>query len=341
MTKKCVLMKHGLNIVGSSVGTCCYNPSTRFDQYEIDPVACRACIDQENSNIKSYRIGANETYGIEQPHNGILVLDITPNLNCNLTCKICNEYSSSSWAKLKQIPIEKNYNTPPQDLFNILNQYDLSYLKEINMSGGEPFLNNNLVKYISKLSEVVDFSKVNLRFSNNGTIKLNSKVINFLSQFKLVQARFSLDDVYAGHDYHRYPHRWEDWIVNWETFLEKMPVNTLPSINRTVSILNINRLDELTNWHKQYTHTKLGNPIELIDHFAFGPLNIFQMTQDIKDHILNTFGATSLAWRYIKNVSAVKDITQCLDHIIYLDKLHNQSFKEYDPTMHSVLFKHY
>jgi hypothetical protein len=342
MVKKCVLMKHGLNISGTSnnlIGNCCYTPSTRFNQYEIDSVACQACIDQENNNIKSYRMGVNEKYGIEQSHNGILVLDITPNLTCNLACKICNEFSSSSWAKLKQIPINKNYNTSPQNLFDIIKQYDLSHLKEINMSGGEPLLNNNLIKYISNLDKIVDFSKVNLRFSNNGTIQLNSNTINFMSQFKLVQARFSLDDVYEGHNYHRYPHRWEDWISNWETFLENMPVNTLPSINRTISILNINRLDELENWHKKYSYTKLGDPIELIDHFAFGDLNIFQISQDVKDHILTKFGEESLAWKYIKNVPISKDIKQCLDYITYLDNLHNQSFKEYDPIMYSILFK--
>ena len=341
MTKQCVLIQHGLSFVNNKIGVCCYNMLTdvtnRPSSYNIDPIGCSACIDQENNNIFSYRQGANQKYGFNHLPDTILVIDVTPNKNCNLTCKICNEYFSSSWAKLKNIPIVKEYNQSIKDFEKNLKKYNLVNLQEINFSGGEPFLNNNIQRYIDRLESYVDFSKITLRFSTNGTIKLTDKLIAFFQKFKLVTARFSLDDIQEGHEYQRVPSIWSEWERNWIYFLENMPHNVIPSINRTVSMLNINRLHLLEQWKNNYLTTRYTDTIELIDHFAFGKYAL-QSSLQIKEYILNTFGNKSNSWKYIQNRSNSTNYSELIKSISEHDRLHNTSFKEFNRDLYNLIF---
>lgn len=338
--KQCVLMRHGIYYIKNKlVGPCCYNSSGKISQdYTIDPIFCKKCIAEEDRGIQSYRQGSNIKFGLTHAKNSILSLEITPNMNCNLTCKICSELSSTSWAKLKNIKINQTVNLKSNELKKLLETYDFSNLQEINFSGGEPFLNNNIVNYMDMVATMVDLSTVTLRFSTNGSIKLTDKIFNCLSKFKLVTARFSLDDIEEGHEYHRYPAKWKEWQENWEFFLKTMPNNTIPSINRTVGILNLNRLQLLNQWHQSYLTTKLGDPIELLDHFAYGETAIDKVPSTVKDFILLIHGENSINWQYIKNSEIISDYADTLSYISQLDQYHNQSFKQYDAEMHRILF---
>jgi len=341
-TMKCVLMQHGRTINRSGgMGTCCYNP-TPPDQnidYDIDQINCRTCIDQENNGVKSYRQGVNEKYGLEHNHQNIILLDITPNFNCNLACRICNENSSSSWAKLKKIKIKSGHNLSQQNFAQLFDNIDLSDVKEINFSGGEPFLNSNIRNYINRLEDKIDFSKCILRFSTNGTVKLTQALSKFFSGFQLVLARFSLDDIESGHEYQRWPCSWPTWLENWQYFLDNMPHNTMPSINRTVSLLNINRLHLLDQWHQGYAKTRFNDAIELIDHFAFDKYSLDSMTEHLKQHILITHGADSRAWKYIVNRATIGNINFLKDHIQKQDALQGTSLQKFDPDLYRIVFQ--
>lgn len=338
---QCVLMQHGLTVYEKNqIGTCCYNrtnPST-YKDYTIDPVGCHTCVDQEHAGIKSYRQGANEKYGLDHTHRNPIVLDIIPNRNCNLACKICNEDSSSSWAKLKGLKLNKSYNISINSFTNLLDRYDFSHVQEINFSGGEPFLNNNIVRYVSTFDNRVDFSQCTLRFSTNGSFKPGKQILDFFQKFSLVLARFSLDDVEQGHEYQRWPSRWKEWQTNWQYFVDNAPHNVMMSINRTVSVLNINRLHLLDQWHQQYQQSKFNDPIERIDHFAFGDYSLDYITQQIKDHILHKHGNTSLAWQYIKNRRPCADTGKLQRVITEHDALQGTSLLTFDPELHKLIF---
>jgi hypothetical protein len=339
---QCVLINHGLAINSNrdSFGTCCYNPMApaNYTLYNIDLVNCRACLDQENNNIFSYRQGSNQKYGLEHQHQSPIVLDLTPNKNCDLACKICNSDSSSTWAKLEKIKIDPTYNINVADFKNRFNNIDLSYVQEINFSGGEPFLNNNIKRYLDSLSDRFNFSKITLRFSTNGSHKLNSKLIDFFLQFALVQARFSLDDIGSGHDYQRWPSKWEQWESNWNNFLRNMPHNVMPSINRTISLLNVNRLHLLDNWHQNYQTSKFGDPIELIDHYAFGSYSLDHLPKALKEHIGQQRDVYSRAWSAVKHRPTITDFSDLQQTIVKHDQLHNTSLREFNPDLYNIIF---
>jgi hypothetical protein len=338
MTKQCVLIQHGLLWNNGLIGTCCYNPTNpeNYSDYNIDPIGCSACIDQENNNVKSYRQGANEKYGLLHNHRNPIVLDFTPNVNCNLTCKICNEHSSSSWAKLKQIKFYKNHNISTGQFKSVFESVDLSNVEEINFSGGEPLLNNNILKYLSTLENRIDFSKCTLRFSTNTTVPLTTKISKFFLKFKLVLARFSIDDVEAGFEYQRYPAKWAQCQHNWQLFLDTMPHNVIPSINRTVSILNIRRLDLLEQWHSSYVQTRFSDPIELIDHFAGGDYSLTHMPLALKEDI--RLNGPMCAWNYVKSREP-GDTTVLQTTIQQHDMMHNTMLEKFDPELYRFIFQ--
>ena len=336
-------MKHGLLLnAGRTLGPCCYNRRSTVNNqtYDIDPVNCKTCVDSELAGIKSYRQGANEKYGLDHTHNSIITLDITPNRNCNLTCKICNEHSSSSWMKLKGKQINKFYNLSVEDLSEMLKSYDLSQLSEINFSGGEPFLNNNIVKYISPLIQNVDVKKCQLRFSTNGTIKASNRILDFFKKFSLVNVRVSFDDIESGFEYQRYPANWSKCEENWNYLLHNSPPNVMFSLNRTVSILNINRLEIMDNWHKKYyDRSPTGDPIEIIDHFAFGPYNLSNISTSVKDYITNTHDVQSKAWQYIQSVSPLNNLSLVKSTIQHHDTVHGTDFSSVDPELYKIIFQ--
>lgn len=337
--KQCVLMQHGLSVMGRRLGKCCYNLSgspIASQGYDIDPVGCKTCVDQEANNVFSYRQGANQKYGFDHSPGSILVLDFTPNINCNLACKICNEAVSSNWAKIKKIKINQSTSVNVDEFKQLVDKYDLSTVREINMSGGEPWLNSNIVRYISMLEHRVDFSKVTLRFSSNGTHRLNKKLQDFFEKFQLVLARFSLDDVEQHHDYQRWPSHWDEWQSNWVYFLENHPHNVIPSINRTVSLLNIARLDQLDQWAEKYTTTRYQDRIELIDHFAFGMYGLQNLSDRHKQYILKSQGPQSRAWGYVKNRPTVNN-SDLKNFVAEQDRLHSTDLESVDPELYSIL----
>jgi hypothetical protein len=339
---RCVLIQHGLTVShdGSRFGTCCYNqtdPAT-YTSDSVDPVGCRACIDQENNNIFSYRQGANQIYGLEHNHSLPIVVDVYPNRNCDLACKICGSHSSSTWAKLENVKINSNFNMNFSDFKTKFNKIDLSQVQEINFSGGEPFLNNNVKQYIEQLSDRCDFSKITLRLSTNGSHKLNSKLIDFFLQFALVRVRFSLDDIGTGHEYQRWPSRWNQWETNWKIFLEDMPHTVMPAINRTIGLLNINRLHLLDKWHQQHLTSKFGDPIELIDHYVSGSYSLDNLPMALKEHIGQHREVYSRAWAAVKNRSTITDLTNLRQTIVKHDQLHNTSLKEFNPDLYNIIF---
>lgn len=339
--KKCVLMRHGITVYGDSkIGTCCYNSTDpkKYSTYEIDPIGCQACIDQESAGIKSYRQGVNEKYGFDHLHKSPLVVDFTPNRNCNLACKICNEDSSSSWAKLKGIKIDSAHSMSTLKFAELIKDIDFSQVREINFSGGEPLLNDNIIKYLSLLDQQINFSTCDLRFSTNGTIELSSKLIDFFQKFSLVLARFSLDDIEDGHNYQRWPSQWQQWEENWKDFLNRAPHNTMISINRTIGMLNINRLSLLENWLKQYPVTRFGDPIELHDHLAFGDYGLEFISQRLKDHIRQKYGDNSPVWQLIKHIAPNNDLQLLRNAIQTQDQLQHTDFCRMDPELYQVLF---
>lgn len=85
---------------------------------------------------------------------------------CNLRCRICDIWQKSSVCELEQKTIEK-----------LLSAKSSKNLKHVALTGGEPFLRDDLIRIYEKIKRVLPFSKIII--ATNGV--LTEKIINFLN----------------------------------------------------------------------------------------------------------------------------------------------------------------
>jgi hypothetical protein len=147
-----------------------------------------------------------------------------------------------------------------------------------------------------------------------------------------------LDDIDIGHEYQRWPSKWAQWEINWNFFLTSMPHNVMPSINRTISLLNINRLHLLDSWHQQHQISKFGDPIELIDHYVFGVYSLDHLPLGLKEYISQHRDLYSRAWNAVKQRPTITDLSRLKQTITEQDQLHNTSLYAFNPDLYNIIF---
>jgi organic radical activating enzyme len=215
--------------------------------------SCNVCYTAENENGHSRRQSKN---GFKKTNNNTNCVpkELTLSLNtaCNLTCSYCCKEYSSSWlrdiqkngvyfdndarftittndklvlkAGHKIIKNSKNYKM----LLDSALQY--SNCENINITGGEPFLNNNLVDLLKQLTgNVVIYSGlgVNSKRLTNILNQLDTK------QFSIVISAENINDFY---EFNRYGNSFKNFIKNIE-ILESYNISY--SFNSVISNLTI------------------------------------------------------------------------------------------------------
>jgi hypothetical protein len=92
----------------------------------------------------------------------------------------------------------------------------------------------------------------------------------------------------------------------------------------------------LDQWHANYLQTNSGDPIELIDHFAFGDYSLNYLTPALKKNI--QLNGPSRAWDYVKFRKPTAN-NHLQDVIQQQDTLHNTSLEEFDPELYRIIFQ--
>ncbi len=170
-------------------------------------------------------------YTLEGTINPI-ILDLSFSKKCNLKCRICNSYFSSSWSK--ELKEEK----PLLDENVILNKIIpmLDKVKEINLAGGEPLLNKNSQKLLEVLISK-QMTNLLLKYNTNGTV-INNKILETWNQFKDVFVTISLDGYGKIAEYSRKGSSWDNIEKNINLIKKQSSHVKLTSYS-TISIFNI------------------------------------------------------------------------------------------------------
>ena len=184
---------------------------------------CLRCFNEEREGKYSKRIHSNDYYKsfkfIDQPQ----ILHLNFGIECNLACRTCNPYTSSTWInealyfssdKEKREIIENQSNI--KKFYSNNNFYKQIYswlpkIKEIEFLGGEPFL---IKKMWDMLHYMIDHNlakDIELIFTTNGTIYKN---IDVLKKFKKVTINISVDGICEQFEYLRYPAKWSKVYKN-------------------------------------------------------------------------------------------------------------------------------
>lgn len=204
----------------------------------------------------------------------LMFLDLKLGNICNLKCRICGSWSSSTFAVEEigyQSDKKNNFHYAmlqmgrwprEQTMFwTDLRRY-FSGLKYLEFTGGEPFLIQEHFDLLRDLVDSGDAAHVELHYNTNGTV-FPVGAENLWSQFRHVEIAFSIDDVGARFEYQRSGADWIEVQGHIELFREMRQrcQNISLQCCSTVSIFNVLYLADLANWIRaqefDYVHWNL------------------------------------------------------------------------------------
>ena len=236
------------------------------------PDACMGCKKIEDSGGRSKRIrdsiwkddwqAVTKADGTIKPN--LRSIELRLGNHCNLRCRSCNAESSTKWIKeydlLKdKLPLASNYdNIRAEDRYSFdwvdsddFYQDILEHtgdLRELHISGGEPFL---IPRHFKFLQGLLDKGKtdINIGYHTNLNYDLDKikPGLEILSKFNGVRFNLSLDDVDQRNAYIRNPANWELSIKNIRLFQERYP-NIKLLICQTINVYNFLYAEELWQW---------------------------------------------------------------------------------------------
>lgn len=227
------------------------NLRLKFDQGE-KPYECRRCWTIENLGQKSRRQSAAEFFNLPIQSREVVLqsIDHSATWACNLSCIMCGEMSSSTWAK--EIGSSRTHLKKIGRLFQrrntFLDQLDISQIKKIHFNGGEPMLNDDQSNLLERLDQQGVLKNVFASYNTNGTIMPNEKIVNLWGRAKLIKLFFSIDATTQAFEYIRYPGRWADTEKNILEMRKNLPSNVMFGFNVTVGAYNVLELPQLYNW---------------------------------------------------------------------------------------------
>ena len=256
----------------------------------VKPVECRSCWHKEANNTPSRRQGSNQWYEdnqLDSETEELIRIDYWVGNTCNLKCVMCSPRYSSTWQQEVGItPTTRFYNN------HFWENLDLSSIKYVHFSGGEPLLSKAHVEF---LRNIPNKNLVHIAYNTNGTILPDRELLDLWAEFKLVQIDFSIDDIEDRFEYIRFPAKWEEVKSNLFTFRDICPVNVMFAINTTITVLNIFTYPTLVNWcQNNFATNKVTDPIDLRWQWAGGHLNCKTMPESAKQTLLDIYTGTGL-----------------------------------------------
>lgn len=214
---------------------------------------CATCRQMESTGVNrlSPRLVSFSKVPEDTTNGDCVALELSFDTKCNAACLSCGVYCSTTWGKYNQ---KHNINkfgptNKSADYFlkQLIEQVDLTKLRDIFILGGEPFYSDshiNLLNYLHEHHPALD--KVTLRYQTNGSITPNSKVIALWNLFKLVEIGLSVDGVGDRFNYLRWPLKWHRVESTVRNLLNLTNVNF--NINATISPLNILYFQDIEDW---------------------------------------------------------------------------------------------
>lgn len=222
------------------------------------PKACDSCWKDEDAGYPSQRLLMKSKW--EQQFNDydlssgeIQVLSIPVGNLCNLKCRICNPYDSSTWIKEWLDLYGKDH--PRESWFknDAVWQKLIDHSKgalEIHLHGGEPFLldADQHVNFLSQLVERGHSKHIRLHYNTNMTTWPPKSIIELWKSFMHIDLQASLDDIKHRFEYNRHPAKWdivENNLFKYKEMVKQWPDTFQLTIAITVNAFTIYYLPEM------------------------------------------------------------------------------------------------
>lgn len=232
--------------------------------------ACEVCWKNEERGLQSFRqisIADETTVTPEVIKEAIAnprveEIDISITNLCNLRCRMCAPSLSNS------LMMDDDYfkkNNMIDEVVNVTgwwNNISYSYkidesptwdwllnntkqLKTVKMSGGEPFYNKHVIRFIDKCIEDGSAKDLTLAFRTNGT-QFTKEIMDKLAKFKNNFHDISVDGHGTAYEYIRFPGKFDSLDQNLRLY--KSYVHVPIRLIYIVSIHNVMNIPDFINW---------------------------------------------------------------------------------------------
>lgn len=232
-------------------------------QAQIDGVkhpGCWRCYDREERSGGSARTGYNAEWendvkelvsnGLSSDTFDIRYIETGFGNLCNLSCKMCQPKSSSTFHKIviPDQPVERRYFSRIEDW-----DIDLSNIKHLKLVGGEPMMEPGHIDFLKQLFEQSNPTNISLVYFTNATKKPSEELVEYWKKFKQITLTFSIDACYDIQLFQRPGNYvWSDIedTIDYYFSLEDT-VNLDYEISTTVTPINIMNIGQLIDWTKE------------------------------------------------------------------------------------------
>lgn len=235
---------------------------------------CNTCHEREMQGLVSQRINwktnerwwtgdiwDNKNFEQSLTDNKIYHLFLNTSNLCNFKCRMCNSMFSNSWInddtllrehgfdRKEYVDYTKNRNDLQTFINNLIPQ--LSELRMITVTGGEPFINNDLLDVFDVLDEAGILKNVHLSITTNGSLLTEEHLLR-LRKAKTVNINISIDGTGKLFEYMRSAGQ-----CTWEEITTKIDMlckfrneytNFLFSPNASYQIYNMLNIREFYDW---------------------------------------------------------------------------------------------
>jgi MoaA/NifB/PqqE/SkfB family radical SAM enzyme len=196
----------------------------------------------------------------------LMFLDLKLGNICNLKCRICGSWSSSTYA-VEELANDHSGNPKKSFHYQMLKQgrwprenpqfwMELDNISDqiryLEFTGGEPFMIQEHFDLLQRLVDRGIAKNIEIHYNTNGSLyPANAETI--WQHFKLVEIAFSIDDTGARFEYQRSGAKWAEVCSNINLFknLRRRCNNIELQVCCTVNALNALYLEETYEWIRQ------------------------------------------------------------------------------------------
>ena len=367
---KCFLLDHGYTSQNSA--PCCHmlftgplptsftNMHTNRHYIEIKQSmdrgvwhkACNDCqiVEERNvPNVQSKRQLVLDHYN-NTKCDGLIDLTLAPGYLCNLQCRSCNPWLSSSWVAEYQTPamavidhdghpnwIKSNRlaKTSPAPVYNY-DDDDWSTVKYVNFVGGEPLYNPEFYKQLEKIANDTNGDCV-ISITTNATVVLDINKYHWLSKFKEIHIGLSIDSVGRSAEFIRTGTVWSKVAKNIEFYKSVKMFSNTTEYHLTNSVLNLLETHATVTWLESRGIPRCG----LVTHVT-GPAHLTYsvLTDAEKQEIVKRLAGTRA--EYIIPVLDEYPFdpvnrTNFLRFMEHTKNYHGMDWKDYLPDLYNIM----
>jgi len=333
------------------------------------PETCERCWAVEDSGGTSKRQHTisrlqhivADTEWTEDPKD-LIFLDLKLGNICNLKCRICGPWSSSTYASEEvgtvmtlerkqtyayQMLREGRWPRESPDFWQQLSDI-ADQIRYLEFTGGEPFM---IAEHFDFLQTLVDrgvAGNIEIHYNTNGT-QYPERGIELWPHFKLVEIAFSIDDLGERFEYQRTGARWsevQDNIYKFRT-LRRASKNIQLQLCCTISIWNVVYFNEIAAWASLF-------PWDFVywNYLHDSPVwCIANMVEPVKDNIAKHLQSQLIVDQHADARDKIIDFMYSREgwmgcgrggtltyEIERLDRLRNQRLKEVAPLLATMLY---